>query len=776
MAFAVLSGLVLSLAAPLISRWLRGAAAWVLALLPLGLTAYFAHLAAGLNQGEIARESVSFVPVLGLSLSFRGDGLGLLFALLVSAVAVPVVVFSGGYLKDDPRRGSFFAYLLAFMAAMLGLVLSDDLIVLYAFWELTSVASYFLIAFGFTEPESRDAAWRALLVTSGGGLCLLAGFLLLGAAGGTLSVSELLTRGDAVREHRLYLPALACIGVGAAAKSAQVPLHFWLPSAMTAPAPASAYLHSATMVKAGVYLLARLSPVLGATAAFRGGALAVGAASAVLGAIFALRETDMKRILAYSTISALGTMVALLGWGTPEAVLAAMVYVVAHAAYKGSLFLVTGSIDHAAGTRDVRDLSGLRRAMPLTAVAAAIAGLSMAGVPPLLGFAAKELTLAALLSSPALLAVAVVAGLVNVVLACVTTVGPFLSGTMAPREEGGPREPREVSAGMWGGSLVLALGGVGLGLLSRPLGERLLLPATAAVAGRLPERPHLSPIHGLSLFHEDGSLHVVLVLGLGMLAVGGVLYLLAGRLRVAAARIPRLPGGGMSGLYEAGLAGLFRGAGAHTRVIQDGKLRHYMLATIAVSILAVGGALAAAPGPIVREASGAVRSYEGVLAAVVIAAAVVVAAARPLLLSITAMGVVGYGVALFFALFGAPDLAMTQLATETLTILLLVLVLYRMPPVVPRSSRAVRARDAALALAGGGLMGLLVRMVESEPGASRLTPYFAENSAGRGHGRNVVNVLLVDFRALDTLGEITVLAVAALGLRALIKLSPGARA
>lgn len=763
MAAAVLSGFVVAPAAPWIARAFRGAAAWILALVPLSLAVYFAGLIGSVARGQAVTEIHSWVPALGVDLSFRADGLSLLFALLISGVGVPVVIYAGGYLAGHPQRGRFLAYLLMFMASMLGVVLADNLVLVYVFWELTSISSYFLIGFHASEANSRAAAWQALLVTGAGGLCLLAGFLLLGIAGGSMDVSTLLGRGDMARAHPLYLPVLVLIGLGAATKSAQFPFHFWLPAAMAAPTPASAYLHSATMVKAGVYLLARLHPVLGGTDEWRYGLSALGAATAVAGAYLAWIQTDLKRILAYSTVGALGTLVMLVGWGSEAALVAAMVYLVAHAGYKGGLFLVTGSIDHATGTRDVTRLGGLRRAMPLSAVAAVLAGLSMAGAPPWLGFTAKELVYQATLGVPALLAVGIAANVVNVMVVGLAAVGPFFGPARAPGE------PHEAPAGMWLGALVLGASGLFFGLASRAAGDTLFAPAAAAAGG--PSRVDLSPLHGLSLRH-GGAPNVVLIASVVTVLAGVAGYVSIRWLRRAARPLDVLLRWGPARWYEEGLRGMLFVAGIQTRVLQDGHLRHYLLVTIASTIAVVGAALAQVTGLLAWSSRPEIRLHEAVLAAVVLAAALVVAIARSRFAAVTATGVVGYGVALFFALFGAPDLAMTQFATETLTVILLVLVLHRMPGFVPLSSRPARGRDALVALAGGALMTALVLMAGAEPGGSRLTPYFAENSLSRAHGRNVVNVILVDFRALDTLGEITVLAVAALGAHALLVLRP----
>ncbi|MFB3140368.1 MAG: proton-conducting transporter membrane subunit, partial [Candidatus Acidiferrales bacterium] len=391
LAVAVLSGFVMALAAPWLHRIARSTSGWVLALFPLALTVYFAGQAGRVAAGEVLAVSIDWVPSLGIALSFYLDGLSLLFALLISGIGALVVVYAGGYLAGHAHLGRFYAFLLMFLASMLGLVLANNVITLFVFWELTSVSSYLLIGFEHEREAARQAALQALLVTGLGGLALLAGLLLLGQAGGSMELSELLTRGEAIQAHPFYAPILLLILAGAFTKSAQFPFHFWLPSAMEAPTPVSAYLHSATMVKAGIYLLARFNPVLGGTELWFYIVTAAGAATMLVGAYLAFQQSDLKRILAYSTMSALGMMVLLLGLGTELAVKAAIVSILVHALYKGALFLVAGAVEHETGTRDVDRLGGLRRAMPITAAAAALAALSMAGLPPLFGFIGKEM-------------------------------------------------------------------------------------------------------------------------------------------------------------------------------------------------------------------------------------------------------------------------------------------------------------------------------------------------------------------------------------------------
>ena len=398
----VISGFALALLAPMLSRALGRRAGWAFALLPLAIAALLATLADDVAPLHASiRESYPWLPALGVDLSFRLDGLALLMAMLVSGIGTLVFIYTGGYMGDHPQRGRLYAYLLMFMASMLGLVLADNLIALFIFWELTSISSYLLIGFDHTRASARRSALQALLVTALGGLAILAAALMLGSVAGTLELSELVNQRELILAHPLAAPIALLFILGAFTKSAQFPFHFWLPSAMAAPTPVSAYLHSSTMVKAGVYLLARLTPIFGAVPGGQGDVASpgvelwgllltwIGAATMLVGAVLAYRQTVMKPLLAYSTVSSLGVIGMALGLGTPAAVEAAMVFLLAHAFYKGALFMVAGAIDQETGEKDLARLSGLRRATPILFAAAALAALSMAGIPPLVGLVGK---------------------------------------------------------------------------------------------------------------------------------------------------------------------------------------------------------------------------------------------------------------------------------------------------------------------------------------------------------------------------------------------------
>jgi len=748
------------LLAPVAHLALGRRAGVVLALAPGLLFVHFARFLPPVAAGQAFEEAWEWVPGLGVRLAFRLDGLSLLFALLVTGVGALVLVYGGAYLKGDPRLPRFYAALLFFMAAMLGLVLADDAIALFVFWELTSVSSYLLIGFDHEQEHARKAALQALFVTGGGGLALLAGFLLLGEVAGTLQLSALGAQAEAIRAHALYLPVLLLVLLGAFTKSAQFPFHFWLPGAMAAPSPVSAYLHSATMVKAGIYLLARLTPALGGTDAWHGLVMLAGGATLVTGAVLAYGQTDLKRLLAFTTVSALGTLTLLVGISTELSARAAMVFLLVHALYKAALFLGVGAIDHEAGTRDVRLLGGLAKAMPWTAFAVVASALSMAGMPPLFGFVAKELFHEAKLEAPqagqALALASFAASALVAAAAGLVAWRPFFG-----RARGAPRDAHEAPAALWLGPVILAGLSVALGLFPDELAVPLVQPAASAMRAEHTELV-LRPWAGMS---------PAFVQSLLMLAVGGLLYALHDRLLPRLEPLRRLAAWGPGRAYQAVMGGIVAVAKAQTRVLQSGVLGWYLLVTIGTTVALGAYLLATRVGP-PEVGLEPVSLGEAAVALAMVAGAVAVVRARSLLIAVAALGVVGYGVAVVFLLFGGPDLALTQFAIETLSVLLFVLVLRRLPRLRVLSPRSERIRDGVVAVAGGAFVTVLVLAITASPHPTPLRDYFGAASLALANGRNVVNVILVDFRGFDTLGEITVLAVAALGVLALVRLRP----
>ena len=758
----LLVSFVVALCAPLVHRALGDRAGWALAALPAGLFAFFAAQISRVTDTGAVLETTPWVPSFGVNLTFYLDGLSLLFALLITGLGTLVVVYAGGYLKGDRDLGRFYLALLLFMSAMLGLVLSSNLIALFVFWELTSFSSYLLIGYKHDDETSRKSALQALLVTGGGGLALLAGFVLLGIiAGGTFELREMLAGAQAVRAHALYPAAFGLVALGALTKSAQFPFHFWLPNAMAAPTPVSAYLHSATMVKAGIYLLMRLDALLGGTALWTFTLSTAGAITMLLGAVWALRQTDLKKTLAYSTVTALGTLTLLVGLSFEASIQAAIVFLLVHALYKGALFMVAGSVDHETGTRDVLTLGGLRRAMPWTFGAAALAGLSMAGVPPLFGFVGKELAYKAKLgfegADVLLPGAAMVANALTLAAAGVVVLRPFFG-----RLGDTPRDAHEAPPSMWIGPAVLAAAGLLFGLLPTLLPAPLVTSAVQATLGYAVEVK-------LSLWYGFGA---ALYLSIATVALGALVYWQWDRVRGALARLDPLTRVGPERGYEKTLDGMLAAAGWQTRLLQNGSLRGYLVWLLAAVVVLPGVTLAAKHGLPVLDGSGwgEVLPHEWALALLIVAGALAAAASRSRMLAVAALGAVGFSVALLFLGLGAPDLAMTQMLVETLIVVIILLVLRHLP--IIRAERAEaglsRVASAALALGAGVLVTGLALAVAAVPFDPSVSTFFAEQSVPGGFGRNVVNVILVDFRALDTLGEVVVLSVAALGAHVLV--------
>lgn len=730
---------------------------WV-ALIPTAMAIFFTTLIQPIQAGEILRLTFAWIPSLGVELAFMVDGLSLLFGLIISGVGALVMLYAAAYLAGKSQFKLFYIYILIFMIAMLGVVFSRNLIALFVFWELTSLSSFLLIGFYHEKNASRKAALQALFVTGSGGLVLLVGILLLGDIAGSFDIITLISQAASIQGAELYPAILILVLVGAFTKSAQFPFHFWLPNAMEAPAPVSAYLHSATMVKAGIFLLARLTPILGGTALWMGIVVTVGAITMLLSAWLSLGQTDLKRILAYSTLSILGMLTFLLGLGSSLAIKTAMVLLVAHALYKGALFLTAGAVDHETGSRDITQLSGLRRVMPFTALAAGLAALSQAGIPPLFGFISKELVYETTLDSIWLTALVFITSVLLVAVAGLVSIKPFFG----PQGET-PKSAHEAPWPMTSAPLLLSALSLIIGLFPGFLGKMLIAPAAQATYGE-PIKVKLALWHGIT---------PMLILSVITVLLGFGLY----RIRIPARKlIQKLNVGphiGPGQIYVYSLTYLDKFANNLTLFLQNGSLPRYLLTVLLAALGLIGVPLLLnTPWEGVFRLPREVRFYEWVLVIIILGATFSAVRVRSRLAAVAALGAVGFSIAMIYTLFGAPDLAMTQFAIETLTVILFVLVLYRLPRFARYTGRKSRARDAIIAIGAGIMMTVLVLVVTATPLTSRLTPFFAENSYTLAKGRNIVNVILVDFRGIDTLGEITVLTVAAIGVLALMKMKP----
>lgn len=742
---------------PWLFKALRDYTGLFLALYPTAALVWFLTKYHDVVEGNFTTSTLEWMPTLSIGLDFRLDGLSLFFALLITGIGAIVLAYAGTYMKGKKHVDRFFIALLLFMASMLGLVLSDHIISFFVFWELTSFSSYFLIGYHHESKESRSSALQALLITAGGGLALLAGLVLMGIGGGSMSISELIVRGDELMDSGLFNTAMVLIVIGCFTKSAQFPFHFWLPSAMAAPTPVSAYLHSATMVKAGIYLLARFSPVFNGADGWHAMLLLAGVVTMVVGAIIAIMQTDLKKILAYTTVSALGLLTMLLGIGTEIAIHAVVIFILAHALYKGSLFLIAGIVDHETGSRNIRKLGSLFRRMPYTGIAAIVACLSMAGFPPVFGFISKEFsyksTLDMVVNSPLTTSAFFITGVLFFAAAGMLSYMVFFGKNNKLESP-----PHEGPITMVAGPLILAALTVAFGVGSGWI-TPLLDQASLSI---MPENKTLS----LGLWHGFNS---VLIISLSTLLVGLGAFVFIYKNARFMSMIEVSEKIKPSYAYDQIMDGIADFSKGLTRQVQNGYLRIYismMVGTFCVLALIV---LQDFGIPKIGIMWSDFRVYDIVIGLMMIVACFYTVMAKSRLLAIAMLGVVGYGVAFIFIIFGAPDLAMTQVLIETLTVVLFVLVLWRLPHYLIFAEGFIKFRYFLVSALFGGIMTWIVMIITKYPMESTLKAYFSQNSYLLAKGKNVVNVILVDFRSLDTLGEIVVLGIAAIGIYGLIK-------
>jgi multicomponent K+:H+ antiporter subunit A len=732
----------------------RKRAAWATGLFTLGACALVFAVAPEVLKGNVLSWRVAWLPSLDVAFGLRMDGLAFMFAFLITAIGALVVLYGAYYLSSDDPPARFFAMLLLFMGAMLGVVMADNLILLVVFWELTSVSSFLLIGFWRHRADARQGARMALTVTGAGGLALLAGVLLIGHVVGSYDLERVFAARDAIQASPLYLPILLLFLLGAFTKSAQFPFHFWLPRAMAAPTPVSAYLHSATMVKAGVFLLARMYPVLGGSESWFWIVSTAGMATLLLGAVVAIFQHDLKGLLAYSTISHLGLITLLFGLDSPLAIVAGVFHIINHATFKASLFMAAGIIDHETGSRDMRQLNGLWKMMPITATLAMVASAAMAGVPLANGFLSKEMFFAEalFLEGHALLEfatpiVATIAGIASVAYSLRFIHDVFFNGepvglTKTPHEP--PRfmrVPVEI--------LVVLCLAVGM-FPALVVGPLLAVAAQATLQTPLPE-------YTLAIWH---GFNLPLLMSAIAVAGGIVLYGLLQK-KVNLHLVAKLPGDGKR-VFDSAIRALIRGAEIATAAMQNGSLQRYLMLVILTALLA------GAAGVFSQRTSGATGAattpaniaFVAVWAIGVAAALGTVIMHRARLVALILLGATGLVVSLAFIYFSAPDLALTQLLVEVVSIMLMLLALRYLPAVSAAEGRAVRRwRDGVLAGACGAAVAWVVYQVLTRPFDS-ISPYFLEKTVTEGGGANAVNVIIVDFRGFDTLGEIAVLSMA----------------
>lgn len=759
MLIAILLGFLFSLFLVFTGKFFRGKPAILSAAVPLGLFIYFAGFINRVADGEVITQHYNWIPSFGVNLGFTLDGLSLLFSLMITGIGFLVFIYTSSYLKNHKYLDRFYGYLSMFMAAMLGLVLSDNLISLFVFWELTSISSFFLIGFNNNNKDSRKSAIVALAITGLGGLSLLAGAIIIGAVGGTYSIAELLS-GGLIADSPYYI--LICILIFGAAftKSAQFPFHFWLPSAMKAPTPVSTYLHSATMVKAGIYLLMRLTPLLGGQDFWNYTLITVGAITMVYAAVHTLFRIDLKGILAYSTISALGILVFLIGQGTHDAFLAAALFIVVHALYKATLFLVTGIIDHQTGTRDMTVLRGLRKVLFPVAIAGFLAAISSAGIPPGIGFIGKEMTYESTLhSGDSVILVMVLIVITKILLlyaGFVAGIKPFFG--KLPENFEKVKMPGFL---LWMPPLFLALLGILFGAFPMLIDTSIIAPAVTAMGGD-GSQVHLELWHGFTL---------VLLLSAITIIVGLVLYFKitpTERLNLRAARFEFIS---PREIFQKLWNWFNKLSGLWTDIFQNGYLSNYISVIVVFMIALTGYTLYnTATFSLDLSTLSEITVYEMVTVVILLVAVFYTVFTRSRVAAVASMGIVGLAVALLFVFYSAPDLAMTQFSIDTLTVILFVLVLYRLPKYLQLSDYKTRLKDGVLALGFGTIITIIVLEVLSVPVDKQISQFYGENAYTLAKGKNVVNVILVDFRGSDTFMEIAVLTIAAIGVFGLLKL------
>lgn len=760
MLIAILSGFLSALFLLFFGKRLKSSLPFLTSLLPIGLFAYFFSFLPEVRKGNSIFYNLEWVPSLGVNLDFKLDGLSLLFSLLITGIGALVFLYSTAYMKGHIHIGRFYSYLSIFMASMLGLVLSDNLLLLFVFWELTAISSFFLIGFNNESAESRKSSLLAWAITGGGGFFLMAGFILLGSVTGTYSIQEMLGSRELLQSHALYGVLVFLVFAGAFTKSAQFPFHFWLPGAMKAPTPVSAYLHSATMVKAGIYLIARFTPVLGNHPFWNNTLMIVGGITMLYAAFHSIFRVDLKGILAYSTISALGILVFLLGMGSQEALIAASVFILVHALYKAGLFLITGIIDHETGTRDVTKLAGLRKVMLPIAIAGGLAAISSAGIPLTWGFIGKDLLYAATMSSESHV-------ILLTSLAVITNIFLSYSGYLAgikPFAGDLPDSYKNLhlpSAFMWAPPLILGVSGMLFGLIPSLLDQSLIQPILLTF-GEIEEDVSLKIWHGLN---------TVLLLSTITIVGGVLLYLYIKPTAKSLQVLSRYEALAPQAIFNRLTHGTRNIAVGFTRFMHNGFLRAYLTKIVLFMVCLISFYLISYVDiQFTTLRFTTISLYEGVIFVIMAVTILVIVFSASRLTAIISTSVVGYCICLFFVYYGAPDLAMTQFSIDTLTTVLFVLVLLKLPPYLKLKDKKAQIQDGLLATAFGVMIAVIALQVLNEPTNKNISQFYSDNAYLLAKGKNVVNVILVDFRAYDTLVETTVLAIAAIGVFSMLKI------
>ncbi len=759
MIFAVLAGILFALLLFLTGKKVIRTVTFIPTLLPLSLFVYFVNFINNLPPTGSTVYYYPWVSTAEVNLNFNLDGLSLLFCLLITGIGTLVFLYTSYYMKGHPYLVRFYAYLSLFMASMLGLVLSDNIITLFIFWELTSISSFFLIGFNNQDPASRKSAITALGITGLGGLSLLAFALLAFSLTGTMSIHEMLNSKTVFVNGGFSTLLLVFLVLAAFTKSAQFPFHFWLPGAMKAPTPVSTYLHSATMVKAGIYLLLRFSPHYSQSDLFSLVLLFIGSVTMLYAAFHTLFRKDLKGILAYSTITALGILVFLIGIGTAMAITAALVFIIVHALYKAALFLITGIIDHQTGTRNINKLAGLGGIMLPTAIAGAIAAVSSAGIPPSLGFLGKDLiyesTLGVISNQVLFTIIAVFTNIIMVYAGFLVGVKPFIG--KKPKELEKTKSPSPL---LWIPPVLLACLSLLLGIFPGFL-QKSVINAAGISTG-------ITAMIPLKLWH---GFNFVLFLSTITIGFGLALYFLWKPNLMKELFIGRFTAFSPISLAESLNKLISRFALWFTRLTQSGYLRYYVLVILILITLLMGYHVFSGTASFLNYESSLQPTFNDyIILAIMFGAILFTIFSRSRLSAVAGLGVVGYCMCFIFVFYSAPDLAMTQFTIDTLTVILFVLVLYRLPKYLKFSRTVARIRDGSIAVVFGAFITMVILEVKQMVPNKETSAFYTENAYVLAKGKNIVNVILVDFRGFDTMVEIIVLSIAAIGVFGLLKL------
>ncbi|MBB6454351.1 multicomponent Na+:H+ antiporter subunit A [Salirhabdus euzebyi] len=774
MIYAVFAPLVMTLLIPFFNKWKdKIHTGWFLLPIPLFIFLYFVQFI-GEGFSPVA-ESYQWIPSLNISIDFYLDGLSLLFVLLISGIGTLVLLYSIYYLHKSERLGHFYIYLFIFMSSMLGVVLSDNVYVLYTFWEFTSISSFLLIGFWHYRERSRYGALKSMLITVFGGLSLFAGIVTLTYITGTTSIQEMINQKDIIIDSPLFPLILIFIILGAFTKSAQFPFHIWLPDAMEAPTPVSAYLHSATMVKAGIFLIARFSPILAGEPMFFIIVSLFGIITLCWGSYMAVRQTDLKGILAFSTISQLGMIMAMLGFGTKAAIFAAVFHILNHATFKGSLFMIAGIVDHETGSRDIRKLGGLMTFMPISATLALFGVFSMAGFPlPFLnGFYSKEMFFEASLHldgyggqfipffQQAIPYLAVFGSIFTFVYSMY-----FFFGTFRGEAKMGelPKKPHEAPIGMLISPFILVLGVILIGLFPNLVNGTFIAHSAEAIYGSAVEK---------DIYFWHGLTYPPLIMSIIVVVLGTLLALTRQKWAGIYTIFPRNLS--FNEVYNYIVDKTETASTKITNKYMTGSLRHYVL-YILIAILVVSGVVFFLTNGFAIDTSGLSTLKLSDVPDILVGLTMAIAAIGTIftnnrLSAIIILGVVGYGLAILFVIYRAPDLALTQLIVETVTVAIFLLCFYHLPDLKKiKEKPSITLTNSIISIGFGALMTIIAISAHSSKWFEPISNYFLETSKPLGGGYNVVNVILVDMRGLDTLFEITVLGIAALAIYGMIKL------